>query len=68
MAKGKGESRSIKPHMRPAETAAYIAQMSAELAGLARKDDLTMLAFLLDMASHEAQQRIIDPSKPNEAV
>ena len=38
----------------PAETAASIAPMTGELAGMARKSGLTALAYLLEMAQLEA--------------
>jgi hypothetical protein len=40
--------------MSPAETAQYVAEFSAELAYLARKANLDLLAYLLDMARLEA--------------
>jgi hypothetical protein len=42
--------------MPPAETAQYIAEFTAELAFLARRADLDVLAYLLDMARLEATQ------------
>jgi glucuronate isomerase len=59
MGKGKNEtgiSQPRKQNQQASETAAYIAQMSAELASMARKDNLVMLAFLLEMATQEARQ------------
>lgn len=38
----------------PAEVAAYIAEMGASLASLARTADLEVLAYLLDVAGAEA--------------
>jgi hypothetical protein len=40
--------------MSPAETARYVAEFSAELSYLARKANLDLLAYLLDMARLEA--------------
>jgi hypothetical protein len=40
--------------MTPAETARYVAEFSAELSYLARKANLDLLAYLLDMARLEA--------------
>ena len=40
--------------MSPVETAQYVAEFSAELAFLARKTKLDLLAYLLDMARLEA--------------
>lgn len=39
----------------PAETRHYIARMCLELRDLARRSDLPMLAYLLDMARLEAE-------------
>ncbi len=47
------------------ETAAYIATMSAELSALAHRHDLSLLSFLLDMATQEAKQNA-DPKLRNE--
>ena len=47
------------------ETAAYIATMSAELSALAYRSDLTLLSFLLDMATQEAKQNA-DPKFKDE--
>lgn len=38
------------------DTAAYIRDLADELAKQARKDQLTLLAFLLEMARHEAER------------
>ncbi len=38
------------------ETAAYIRDLADELAKQARKDELTLLAYLLEMARHEAER------------
>ena len=59
MGTGKSDKSTSQPRMHNPnmiETAAYIAQLSAELAAMARKDNLVMLAFLLDMATQEARQ------------
>ena len=40
------------------ESAKYIAQMSAELAGIARASNLDLLAYFLDMARVEANSSI----------
>ena len=63
----KPPSRSAKPQNRdlvpaddvltappPAETAAYVAEMAAELSSLARHAKLDLLAYILDMARLEA--------------
>ena len=38
------------------ETAAYIRDLADELAKQARKDELNLLAYLLEMARHEAER------------
>ena len=43
-----------RAEMSPAETAQYVAEFSAELAFLARRAKLDLLAYLLDMARLEA--------------
>ncbi len=40
------------------ESAQYIAQMSAELASIARKANLDLLAYFLDMARVEATSSV----------
>jgi hypothetical protein len=40
----------------PSETADYVAQMSTELAGLARSAGLGLVAYLLEMSAEEARQ------------
>ena len=42
------------PSPDPAEVAEYIGQMSSELAVLARRARLELLAYLLEMVRHEA--------------
>jgi hypothetical protein len=42
----------------PDEAAAFIAETSAELAGLARRHKLDMLGFLLEMVRLEAEERV----------
>ncbi|MBJ6127623.1 hypothetical protein [Microvirga splendida] len=49
--------------MNPAETAQYVAEFSAELAYLARKANLDLLAYLLDMARLEAIRTVQSGSK-----
>ena len=44
----------IGSRMSPEETAQYVAEFSAELSYLARKANLDLLAYLLDMARLEA--------------
>jgi len=46
------------PALQPSrnETAAYIRDLADELAKQARKDDLNLLAYLLEMARHEAER------------
>jgi hypothetical protein len=39
----------------PGETSAYIADMTGSLATLARRNGMTALAYILDMAREEAQ-------------
>lgn len=39
----------------PHETAAYISEMAGSLATLARRNGMTVLAYVLDMAREEAQ-------------
>lgn len=47
-------ARLDRTGMTPAETARYVAEFSAELSYLARKANLGLLAYLLDMARLEA--------------
>jgi hypothetical protein len=49
----------------PDEAAAFIAEMAAELAGLARRHRLDMLGFLLDMVQMDAEERVRLRSKRN---
>lgn len=44
------------------ETASYLAELTAELALLARAQGLDMVAYLLEMAQLEAQQTVQDRS------
>lgn len=49
------------PHERPdiqaiRETARYLAAMTTGLADMARRDNLVLVAYFLDMAQAEAQQ------------
>lgn len=46
--------RQGRPGMAPGETAQYIAEFTAELSFLARRTQLDLLAYLLDMARLEA--------------
>jgi len=43
-------------HIDPTELAAYIAQMSGELAMMARNARLEIIAYFLEMVRHEAQK------------
>ena len=59
----RGEERGVRQEadgpqrpMPPAETAQYIAEFTAELAYLARKANLDVLAYMLEMARLEAMQ------------
>jgi hypothetical protein len=45
------------PALNQQQTAAYIADVSLGLRGMADKADLTFLTYLLDMAVHEAMQQ-----------
>ena len=45
------------------EVASYNAQMSAELAGMARNSDLSLLSYFLDMAAAEAREAGQIPQK-----
>jgi hypothetical protein len=49
----------------PDEAAAFIADVAAELAGLARRHRLGMLGFLLAMAQLEAEEHVRLRSKRN---
>ena len=49
------EDLSLDPPASRAETAAYIADLSAHLATLARRQGFDALAYLLDMARLEAE-------------
>jgi hypothetical protein len=42
--------------MSPAQVAHYIAEFTAELSSIARRSDLELLAYLLDMARFEAMR------------
>jgi hypothetical protein len=48
----------------PADVARYIAEFSAELSCLAREAKLDLLAYLLDMARHEA----VELSRPQQGT
>jgi len=39
-------------------TALYIEELSAELSGMARRSDLLVLAYLLDLARAEAEMQV----------
>lgn len=43
------------PTQQPGSVSTYIAQMTEELAGLARRAELDVLAYLLDIAQLEAE-------------
>lgn len=47
-------SRPVKSPQ-PASVSAYIGEMTAELAGMARQAELDVLAYLLDIARLEAE-------------
>lgn len=47
-----------EPHLEPAEVARFAAQMTGELAALARAVRLDLLAYLLEMARHEARNAV----------
>jgi hypothetical protein len=49
----------------PDEAAAFIAEIAAELVGLARRHRLEMLGFLLGMAQLEAEEHLRLRSKRN---
>ena len=49
--------------MSPEETAQYVAEFSAELSYLARKANLDLLAYLLDMARLEAIRTVQSGAK-----
>lgn len=49
------------------EAARYIAQMSGELAAMARSSKLELLAYFLDMARIEATTRSRRPGEPDRA-
>ncbi|MBM6579248.1 hypothetical protein ILT44_03545 [Microvirga sp. BT689] len=49
--------------MTPVETARYVAEFSAELSYLARKANLDLLAYLLDMARLEAIRTVQTDAK-----
>jgi hypothetical protein len=51
---GAEDSARAGDGMSPMETAQYVAEFSAELSYLARKANLDLLAYLLDMARLEA--------------
>jgi hypothetical protein len=53
---GAGASGRVPGGASPAEVARYIADFSAELSSLAREANLDLLAYLLDMARHEAME------------
>lgn len=53
---GEGSTQRADPDAR-ASMAAYIADMSAELADLANQTELTMLAYFLNLARVEAEMR-----------
>ena len=55
-AQGSREGDLDRPPMTPAETAHYVAEFTAELAYLARRSNLDLLAYMLDMARLEALQ------------
>lgn len=48
----------------PAETARYVAQLSAELADMARAAKLDVLAYFLDMARTEAGSMVRAEARP----
>lgn len=47
---------AVSPVTEPAGTAAYIAELTAELSGLARSAGLEALAYVLDIAQFEANR------------
>ena len=47
----------VLPGLNQQQTAAYIADVSLGLRGMADKADLAFLTYLLDMAVHEAMQQ-----------
>lgn len=55
---GSGLSRGDQGDMSAAEAAQYIAEFTAELAYLARRTRLDLLAYLLDMARLEAARAV----------
>ncbi len=58
-----GDSARAGSAMSPAETAQYVAEFSAELSYLARKANLDLLAYLLDMARLEAIRTVQTDTK-----
>lgn len=71
--RGRYKNQSSRPNFRPtkirrnlprsaSETASYLAELTAELALLARAQGLDMVAYLLEMAQLEAQQTVQDRS------
>jgi hypothetical protein len=50
-----------------AERAEYIGEIAAGMARIARDGNLSLLAFILDMAALEAR-RYVEPPRPSEPV
>ena len=58
------ETGAGRPPENPAETAAYVAALSAELASLAAAAGLPMLAYFLNLAHVEAEINARDQDDP----
>ena len=50
----------------PLEAAAFIAEMATELAGVAHRHQLGMLAYLLDMVCMEAEEMVRTEAEEND--
>jgi len=53
---GQPQKKPEHPNATPAETAGYVLDMCRIMAAMARRQDLTFLAHLLEMAALEAAQ------------
>ncbi|MBZ6076867.1 hypothetical protein [Microvirga puerhi] len=60
---GQGASVDLENDASVAETAQYIAEFTAELSFLARRSNLDLLAYLLDMARLEAMRSMQSAGK-----